>query len=239
MAFSWLLRKRKHEAALDENDGAPADVAASICLRVEDGLLMAFGPDGDPMPPTLVKSLCADDPKGTLRLESGETVDKRRVLELLEAQQKGPLSDKRHDGWIEAMLRLGGAFEPTAPELLEEEPSSKMPPRPEDGDRQASSERSDPATEVVTPLAFDEAERGRMAEADAIIFRGFETGITLSAGRYDPAFNGWILRQQDLPSLAIQRAEDAPRDARIDVTAIALQGKGKHWPVATKMIDLA
>lgn len=239
MAFSWLLRKRKHADTPEQHDGAPTDVAATIRLRVEDGLLMAFGPDDDPMPPALVKSLCADDPNGTLQLESGETVDKRRVLELLEAQQRGRLSDSPHDGWIETMLRLGGAFEPAAPELLANEPLCEMPPRPGHGDGQAPDGRPDPATEVVTPLAFDKGERCKMEEADAVIFRGFETGMSLSAGRYDPASNGWILRPRDLPSLAIFRAEEASRDAEIDVTAVALQGKGKHWPVTTKRIELS
>lgn len=239
MAFSWFLGKRKREPADDAYEGHPGDVAATICLRVEDGLLMAFGPDGDPMPPSLVKSACADDPKGTLQLESGKTVDRRCVLNVLDAQQKGPLADKPNDGWIDAMLCLGGAFEPTSPELLQQEPISVMPPLPDESGEQTSAKRTDPDTEILTPLAFDKDERSSMAKADALLVNGLQTGISLSTGHYDPAIDGWILRPNELPSLAVQRKQSAEKTVEIDVTAIALQEKNKRWPIATKRMELA
>lgn len=239
MAFSWFLGKRRREPAGDGHVSPAADVAGTICLRVEGGLLMAFGPDGDPMPPSLVKAACADDPKGTLQLESGKTVDRRRVLNVFDAQQKGSLADEPNDGWIEAMLCLGGAFEPTAPELLEQEPPGAMPALPNDGDGQQSASRPDPETEVMTPIAFDAAERRSMAKADAFLVNGLQTGISLSAGHYDPKIDSWVIRPGELHALVVQRGESAPKTVEIDVTAIALRESGKRWPVATKTIELA
>ena len=239
MAFSWFLGKRRHETAGDRHADASGDVAATILLRIEDGLLMAFGPDGDPMPPALVKSVCADDPKGTLQLESGKTVDRRCVLNVLDAQQKGQLADDPIDGWVEAMLCLGGAFEPTPPRLLDDEPLGVMPALPEAGGDEPSESWSDPETEVLTPLAFDEPERRSMAKADAILVKGLQEGVSLSAGRYDSAIDGWILLPGQLPSLKVQRQEQSSKAAEIDVMAIALKEKGRRWSVTTKTIALA
>ncbi|MEM8947801.1 MAG: hypothetical protein AAGA21_14260 [Pseudomonadota bacterium] len=239
MAFSWFLGKRRHETAGERHADALGDVAATIQLRVEDGLLMAFGPDGDPMPPALVKSLCADDPKGTLQLESGETVDRRCVLNILDAQQKGQLADHPVDGWVEAMLCLGGAFEPTPPRLLDDEPLGIMPSRPERGDDEPAASQTDPETEVLTPLAFDEAERRSMAKADAVLVKGLPKGVSLSSGRYDKAVDGWILLPGQLPSLKVQRSEQASKTAEIDVMAIALKQKNRRWSVTIRTMELA
>ncbi len=239
MAFSWFLGKRRREPVDEEYESSSSDVAATISLRVEQGLLMAFGPDGDPIPPSLVKSACADDPKGTLQLESGKTVDRRCVLNVLDAQQKAPLADEPNDPWIEAMLCLGGAFEPLAPELLAKEPLGTMPPLPDDGSNASSTSRPDPETEVMTPLASNAAEHRSMAKADALLVNGLKTGVGLSAGHFDPTIDGWVVRKADLPSLHIRRSESAAKAAKIDVTAIALQENARRWPVASKRIELA
>ncbi len=239
MVFSWLLGKRRHEAAGDGHENPAPDIAATIHLKVEGGLLMAFGPEDDPMPPSLVRSVCAGDPMGTLQLENGETVDRRRVLDVLDAQQIGSLADEPNDGWIEAMLCLGGAFELTPPKLLDEEPLGAMPALPEGDDGQVSTSRPDPETEVITPLAFNADEQRSMAKADALLVNGLKAGISLSAGRYDPAIDGWVVRPDELASLAVQRRENAARTIDIDVTAITLQQDGRRWPVTARTIDLA
>lgn len=234
MAFSWFPRRSDVDPADDVREELSAEFAAGIVLRVEDGLLMAFGPDDDPVPPSLVASACAEDPKGTLQLETGETVDRRCVLNVLDAQQKGKLADQPSDGWIEAMLCLGGAFEPTTPELLAEEPIGEMPSLPDQIDGE------DPDTEVLTPIAFDESERKALAKADALLIDGLDKSLTLSAGRYDQALDGWLLRPSELSSLAIRRQEkETSRATRVDVTAVAFEGKGRRWPIANKSIELA
>jgi len=89
---------------------------------------MAFGPDGDPIPPSLVRETFITDPEGQCSLETGLLVSRQRVLDILEAQQQGPLSEHRSNLWIEAMLAAAGKFEPTPLELLDSEPNTPMPP---------------------------------------------------------------------------------------------------------------
>lgn len=234
MAFSWVLRKRKSDAQSSNAEPAPEAKAPAICLRIEDGLLMAFGPDGDPVPPSLLKSVDADE----LILESGEWVDRQRVLDVLDAQQKGALCDHPNDKWIEAMLGLAGGFEPTASEHLAKEPDGPTPVLP-DTAREGTGDADRPISEWVTPLTFDTAECDQMAEADALLVRGLADGMSLSAGRFDPTLNGWVLSPGQLPALAVQRADSAASHVAIDVTAVSIEGNGKRWPAATKEIDLA
>lgn len=146
MAFSWIRRKRVHpvaEPAAKRAEAAPPpgtdvqpvgntdvneDVAASLIhVRVEDGLLMTFGPLGDPVPPAVVKTVCASEADGMLKLPGGELVDHQRVVEILEIQQKGPLADHQNDRWIEAMLGVGGSFETTPDHLLAHEITNTGP----------------------------------------------------------------------------------------------------------------
>lgn len=238
MVFSWVLRKRKSDAQSSNAEQAPEAKAPAICLRIEDGLLMAFGPDGDPVPPSLLKSTDADHAGDELILESGEWVDRQRVLDVLDAQQKGALCDHPNDKWVEAMLGLAGGFEPTTPERLAEEPDSPTPALPDtalEGRRDADG----PISEWVTPLTFDEADCDKMTEADALLVRGLADGMSLSAGRFDPALNGWVLSPGQLPALAVQRADNAASHVEIDVTAVSIEGNGNRWPAATKEIDLA
>lgn len=140
MAFSWIRRRRAHpatEPAAKQAETAPSsgadvqptdnvnineDAAASLIhVRVEDGLLMTFGPLGDPVPPAVVKTVCASEADGMLQLPGGELVDHRRVVEILEIQQTGPLADHQNDRWIEAMLGVGGSYETTLDGLLSSE----------------------------------------------------------------------------------------------------------------------
>ena len=104
--------------------------SVEITLRVEDGILMACGPDGDPVPPSLVKATVVTDPEGTFPLDTGALVSRQRVRDILEAQQRGGLSERPSDPWIEAMLGLVGSYEPTPPELLDSEPDTPMPRLP-------------------------------------------------------------------------------------------------------------
>ena len=118
--------------AMPSSDHRAAQAAASINieLRIEHGLLMAFGPDGDPVPPRLVKETFADDLDASCRYGANREIPRRRALAVLEAQQRGPLAKRRSDPWIESMLGIAGGFEPTPPELLESEPNEPMPSLP-------------------------------------------------------------------------------------------------------------
>lgn len=227
MAFSWFLRKRSSssEATLR---------AESIILRVENGLLMTFGPDGDPLPPDLVRSACAADGGDTLKMETGHEVDRSRVLAILDAQQQGQLADHRNSAWIKAMLGLDGSFEETPSDLLTAEPAGPTPPA---AGHAGNDDR--PGSEWLTPLVFDQAETCSMAEADAVLVQGLRDGMRLSTGRFDPLLNGWVIRPHQLPTLAVQRADGAADSVEIDVTAVSTEGDGRRWPVTSRQVHLA
>ncbi len=99
----------------------PGNAAPSIIhLRVEDGLLMAFGPDGDPLPPGLLTTTGEELRDHGPPLYDGHPVDHERMVEILLAQRTGALAaeGRRCDRWIEAMLGVAGQFEPTPAGLL-------------------------------------------------------------------------------------------------------------------------
>ncbi len=82
-------------------------------LRIEDGLLMAFGPEGDPIPPAEFARAAAAQPDVQIALPDGRPVSAPRVAAVLEAQASGPLTAGPTAGgsegvaWLEAMLGLG------------------------------------------------------------------------------------------------------------------------------------
>ena len=92
--------------------GLPAIALARVSLTIDDGVLMAFGPEGDPIPPADVVAAAAEQPDAKVALSGGETVAASRVAAVLEAQSRGPLASEQDDqnrgeAWIKAMLGLG------------------------------------------------------------------------------------------------------------------------------------
>lgn len=132
MAFTWILGKRFEpvvntsedgdtvslEEVMDENGGLNL---AEINLSIEDGLLEVFGPDGDPVPPLLLKEACVRQPRATIRLPNGFAVDHKRLIDVIDAQLKSPLAERPTDRWIKAMLGAEGAFEPATDDHLASE----------------------------------------------------------------------------------------------------------------------
>ena len=231
MAFSWIRRRRDDDRGKDESVNALASTLASIRLRIEDGLLMAFGPEGDPVPPSLLRTACTETAVDGPKMECGAIVDRRKVLAVIDAQQRAPLADRPSDGWIETMLGLGGRFQPTPPDLLADEPKDRLPPLPEAFHVDAST--------ASIPLNFDDTERAVMADADALLLRGLDADMQLSAGYYDPTIDSWILRPDDIADLVIEGPNDVPRDIDLDVTAVDTSGQGQHWPVTKKRLLLS
>jgi hypothetical protein len=90
---------------------APAISVAGASLRIQDGLLMAFGPDGDPIPPGAFAAIAAEQADTEVALEGGARVPARQVAAVLEAQAKGPLAGQGDraagEAWLKAMLGLG------------------------------------------------------------------------------------------------------------------------------------
>lgn len=109
-----------------------ADTQTKICLRVEGGMLMAFGPDGDPVPSVLLAALHEETAGSSFVTEDGQRVDSFRALQVFDAQQKGRLGKRPCDRWIEAMLGVTSAFEETPADLLALEPDGSFPSLPED-----------------------------------------------------------------------------------------------------------
>ncbi len=91
---------------------------------------MAFGPEGDPVPPRLIDELCTGVDGSRLRLKGGAIVDSRRALTVFDAQSRGPLADRTSNRWVESFLGHVGGFEPTPQELLDQEPDGDLPPQP-------------------------------------------------------------------------------------------------------------
>ncbi|MEM9441021.1 MAG: hypothetical protein AAGA73_11290, partial [Pseudomonadota bacterium] len=105
-------------------------LSTSIQLSVQDGVLMAFGPEGDPVPPHLLKELCTSRDGCTLRLKEGQDVDSQRALAVFDAQQRGALASRESNRWVASFLGHEGSFEPTPQELLDREPNDELPPHP-------------------------------------------------------------------------------------------------------------
>jgi hypothetical protein len=90
---------------------APTISLAGASLRIQDGLLMAFGPEGDPIPPGAFAAIAAEQADTEIALEGGTRVPAGRVAAVLDAQAKGPLAGQADrvagEAWIKAMLGLG------------------------------------------------------------------------------------------------------------------------------------
>ena len=118
------------EGARDGAAPAAADARAlplaRASLRIEDGVLMAFGPEGDPIPPATFVAAAAAQPNMPLAWSDGRTVSSKRVAAVLEAQAHGPLlagdaDRKGGEPWLRAMLGLGPQPEPASDAELRDE----------------------------------------------------------------------------------------------------------------------
>jgi hypothetical protein len=106
---------------------------------IEDGLLMVFGPDNDPIPPEVFVVAAAEQPHAGIQLQNGQLQNGQlqngqlqdgqlqdgprlaaeRIAVVLDAQMRGHLGSGRgggDDAWIEAMLGIG-----PQPEMAEQE----------------------------------------------------------------------------------------------------------------------
>lgn len=87
---------------------------------IEEGLLMVFGPDGDPIPPQAFCTAAAEQPEAGIRFRDGPQIDAERIAAVLDAQMSGRLGSGRtgDDAWIETMLGIGPRPEMAAEEEL-------------------------------------------------------------------------------------------------------------------------
>jgi hypothetical protein len=114
---SWLPAGAPAEATPAERDryghapGAPTEKALDLALlraAIRDGLLMVFGPEGDPVPPLAFGAAAAERPDAGVRLMDGPQVRADRVAAVLDAQVSGRLGSGLggDEPWIRAMLGI-------------------------------------------------------------------------------------------------------------------------------------
>lgn len=118
-------------AASDEEIG-PA--LKDMRLVLEDGLLMVFGPEGDPVPPHVFTAAAAARTDARLALPDGAATSAARVAAVLRAQILGRLGGAvRSNDWIMAMLREPGGPEQTSERELRAEEETAGETLPEAG----------------------------------------------------------------------------------------------------------
>lgn len=124
MAFSWLRRRfgsKAARAARPLADGAAAAAAplqlapAALRLLIDDGLVLAVGPSGDPIPPDLLQELADVAPMAAISLPDGRSVSMARAAAVLTAQKTGRLAPSGADAWLLAMLGAGPQVEDVPP----------------------------------------------------------------------------------------------------------------------------
>jgi hypothetical protein len=106
--------------------GRPAEehglALGQMRLTIEDGLLMVFGPDGDPVPPKAFTAATAADPAALLDLPDGTTAPASRIAAVLRAQVLGRLGRSAQGSeWILAMLSEAGRPQPASEDQLRAE----------------------------------------------------------------------------------------------------------------------
>ena len=91
---------------------APTDRALDLGLvrgAIQDGLLMVFGPDGDPVPPQVFGAAAAEQPDAGVCLVGGPPVRAGRIAAVLDAQMSDQFGSGHggREAWIRAMLGSG------------------------------------------------------------------------------------------------------------------------------------
>ncbi|MEM7023236.1 MAG: hypothetical protein AAF637_11690 [Pseudomonadota bacterium] len=108
------------------------------------------------------------------------------------------------------------------------EPGGLEPPDPRQGPEAASQ----PA---FIPLGVD---AGAWADEpfDALVVRDLPPGARLSVGSYDPSIDGWVLKPQDLPTLAVAPPEGQGTDFTLTLMGVALRsGAGNAARVLARL----
>lgn len=108
---------------MQPDQGAPGSDSSTLDLAeanasIREGVLMVFGPEGDPLPPQAVIALAARQPGAGLAFGEEARIPADRIAAVLAAQTRGPLapgaSDADAASWIEGMLGLGEDLEDEA-----------------------------------------------------------------------------------------------------------------------------
>lgn len=198
-------------AARPGKEGSMPQLGA-VSAVIEDGLLMVFGPDGDPVPPEIFCAAADDQPEALVRLRDDEQVPAARISTVLEAQTAGRLvpGEGEGSGWIAAMLGLGPQPAPAFPDELEAEERSSLPvdlpaPLPPPPPEQAGDRDEEPVPAVV-------------------IVAGLPEGAVLSAGA-DNGDGSWSIPVEDVPGLALTLPPGQASALRLTVSVVSIAGR--------------
>jgi hypothetical protein len=257
--FGALRPKRSDVAPGQDRSGSPkgfgrrstesvrSEVLSPEGLRLvlEDGLLMALGPDGDPVPPEAFAVMASDSPDAVIPLASGGEVLAGKAAAVLQAQASGKLTGgEQGDHWITAMLGIGPHPDMASAEELQAEvdpeasQSGTWPP-PAWSD-ESSREASDDDLPSGIPLAIEPPcpEGLDATRVSVIALSGLPEGSVLSAGA-DEGNGRWLLTPADLEGLFLQVPRDCPESAVITVTALAITGQNGDLASAHADLTLA
>ena len=109
---SFGLADRVRDGVGSRSTDLPEVELSQASLKIEDGVLMAFGPEGDPIPPAAFVATAARQPEAEIPWGDHGSVRASRVAAVFNAQGRGPLTSAQGDRvggerWIMAMLGLG------------------------------------------------------------------------------------------------------------------------------------
>jgi hypothetical protein len=233
---SNVATNRSGSAGTVAPDAAPARRDAlsleNIRLVIEDGLLMALGPEGDPVPPDAFRAAVSAKADAAITLDGVGKVSAEKALAVLQAQTDGVLAaGENTDGWILAMLGIGpqpemasdGDMQAEADAQTVESEAEARPRKSDEPDREASRERLlSPIPLSIVPPCPEGLEPARVT---MVALSGLPDGCILSAGS-DEGHGRWLLSPTDLDGLLLQVPHDCPESVLIKVTAIAITGQG-------------
>jgi hypothetical protein len=243
--FGALRPKRSDAAPGQDRSGSPMgfgrrstepvrrEVLSPEGLRLvlEDGLLMALGPEGDPVPPEAFAVMASESPDAIIPLASGGEVPAGKAAAVLQAQASGKLvAGEQGDHWVAAMLGVGPHLEMASAEELQTEvdpeaPQSGTCPRPVWSDESSGEAYADDLSSAI-PLDIEPPcpEGLDATRVSVIALSSLPEGSVLSAGA-DEGRGRWLLTASDLEGLFLRVPRDCPESVVIKVTALAVTGQ--------------
>jgi hypothetical protein len=240
--FGALRPKRSDVAPGQDRSGSPTGFGRrstepvrsevlppeGLRLVLEDGLLMALGPDGDPVPPEAFAVMASESPEAAIPLASGGEVPARRAVAVLQAQASGKLvAGEQADRWIAAMLGIGPQADMASSEELQAELDPEAPqrdtcPRPAQSDESGRDASGDALSSAIPLVIAPPCPEGLDAtQVTVIALSGLPVGSVLSAGA-DEGGGRWLLTPPDLEGLLLQVPRDCPESVVITVNALAI-----------------
>ncbi|MGH6945197.1 MAG: hypothetical protein ACREH6_13375 [Geminicoccaceae bacterium] len=206
-------------------------------LALDDGTLVATGPRGDPVGPSVIAAVAAEDPDARLPLQGiGTSVRAARAAAVLDAQKQARLAPgEKAEAWLLAMLGSGPEPDMAAPaELHEEQRDAASGAGPalsgeqdiragfdDIGEAQPSLQEREPVALEVELSGPTERERRTVA---LVLISNVPLGSVLSAG-VDQGDGSWLLGPHELAALTLEPAADCPSEFTLKVTAVSVTSR--------------